>query len=99
MEDVVWMSEIDEIHDILTDLLCSMMKYIPYEKPDIGDWCYEMTSNKDQNRDCRIGILKAVLGEEEYLTVTVGGKEIHWHNAGMKKIPSDWMRIKNNNFE
>ena len=86
------MLEVDKVHDILTDLLCSVMEYVPYEKPEIGDWCYEMTSTKEQNRDCRIGILKKI-SEDEYITVTVGGKEIHWHNADLKKIPSGWIRV------
>lgn len=86
------MLEVDKVHDILTDLLCSVMEYVPYEKPEVGDWCYEMTSTKKQNRDCRIGILKKILSEDEYITVTVGGKEIHWHNADLKKIPSGWIR-------
>lgn len=90
------MSEIDKVHDILTDLLCSVINYVPYEKPEIGDWCYETTSTKEQNRDCRIGVLKEVFSEEEYLTVTVGGKEIHWHNAELKRIPSDYIRININ---
>ena len=87
------MTEIDKVHDILTDLLCSVMEYVPYEKPEIGDWCYEMTSTKKQNRDCRIGILKNILSGSEYITVTVGGKEIHWYNAELKKIPSEWIRV------
>ena len=33
--------EINKIHDTLTDLLCSTMKYVPYEEPKEGDWCYE----------------------------------------------------------
>lgn len=86
------MSEINKVHDTLIDLLCSVMKYIPYENPEIGDWCYEMTSAKEQNRDWRTGVRKKIFSEGEYLTVTVSGKEIHWYNAEMKKIPSDWMR-------
>lgn len=86
------MSEIDKIHDILTDLLCSAMEYVPYEEPKIGEWCYEVTSTKEQNRDCRIGVLKEALSDGEYITVTVGGREIHWHNSQFKKIPSDWIR-------
>lgn len=89
------MSEIDKVHDTLVDLLCSVMEYVPYEKPKIGDWCYEITSLGMQNRDCRIGVLKTVLKDDEFITVTVGGKEIHWTNAGLKKIPSDLLR-KNN---
>lgn len=89
------MSEIDEVHDTLVDLLCSIMKYVPYEKPQIGDWCYEITSWDMQNRDCRIGILKAVLSDDEFITVAIGGKEIHWTNSNLKKIPSDLLR-KNN---
>ena len=53
--------EINKIHDTLTDLLCSTMKYVPYEEPKEGDWCYEMTSLKNTNRDCRIGILKNII--------------------------------------
>lgn len=53
-----------------------------------------MTSTKNQNRDCRIGVLKEILSESEYITVTIGDKEIHWYNADFKKIPSDWIRIK-----
>lgn len=87
------MSEIDKVHDILTDLICSVMEYVPYERPKIEDWCFETTSTKKQNRDCRIGVLKEIISESEYVTVTVGGKEIHWHNADLKKIPSDWIRI------
>ncbi|MCI8417032.1 MAG: hypothetical protein HFI33_05975 [Lachnospiraceae bacterium] len=86
------MLEIDRVHDILVDLLCSVMQYVPYEEPEIGDWCYEMTSYKEQNRDCRIGILKEILGQSEFVTVTIGGKEIHWTNAEAKKIPSEWLR-------
>lgn len=86
------MSEIDKVHDTLIDLLCSVMRYVPYEEPEIGDWCYEMTSSKEQNRDCRIGVLKAVLKDGEYLTVTIGGKEIHWDNAILQKIPNSLMR-------
>lgn len=85
-------TEIDRVHDTLIDLLCSAMKFIPYEKPEIGDWCYEMTSGRGQNRDCKIGVLKEILGEDEFVTVTVGGKEIHWKNAVIKKIPSDLLR-------
>lgn len=85
-------SEIDKVHDTLVDLLCSVMKFVPYEEPKIGDWCYEMTSFESENRDYRIGVLKAVLNDGEYLTLTVGGKEIHWRNAQLKKIPSDWLR-------
>lgn len=87
------MSEIDKVHDTLVDLLCSVMKFVPYEKPEIGDWCYEMTSYENENRDCRIGVLKDVLSEGEFVTITVGGKEIHWTNAELKKIPNDWMRV------
>ena len=68
------------------------MQYVPYEMPKIGDWCYEMTSLKEKNRDCRIGILKEILGGNEFVTKTIGGKEIHWENAMMKRIPSDWLR-------
>lgn len=86
------MLEIDRVHDILTDLLCSVMRYVPYEIPKVGDWCYEMTSCEEQNRDCRIGMLKEIIGEGEFLTETIGGKEIHWRNAEMKKIPTDLLR-------
>lgn len=86
------MLEIDRVHDTLTDLLCSVMQYVPYEMPEVGDWCYEMTSFENENRDCRIGVLKKILGEGEYVTETVGGKEIHWRNAEIKKIPTDWLR-------
>lgn len=84
--------EIDRVHDILTDLLCSAMKYVPYEKPETGDWCYEMSSRPWQNRDCRIGVLKRVISEDEFITVTIGGKEIHWTNASIQKIPSELLR-------
>lgn len=86
--------EINKIHDTLTDLLCSTMKYVPYEEPKEGDWCYEMTSLKNTNRDCRIGILKNIIDPVtgEFETVTIGEKVIHWNNAKLKKIPSDWLR-------
>lgn len=86
--------EINKIHDTLTDLLCSTMKYVPYEEPKEGDWCYEMTSLKNINRDCRIGILKSIINPVtgEFETVTIGGKVIHWTNAKFKKIPSDLLR-------
>ena len=86
--------EINKIHDTLTDLLCSTMKYVPYEEPKEGDWCYEMTSLKNTNRDCRIGILKNIIAPVtgEFETVPIGGKVIHWNNAKLKKIPSDWLR-------
>ena len=84
--------QVDYIHDVLTDLLCSCMKYVPYEKPEIGDWCYECSSWGERNRDCRIGKLKMIYTDTEFLTETVGGKEIHWTNASIKKIPSDLMR-------
>lgn len=87
--------EINRIHDILTDLLCSTMKYVPYEKPKIGDWCYETSSWPNRNRDCRIGILKEIISVNEFVTVTIGGKEIHWTNATLKKIPDDLLREKN----
>lgn len=79
------MPEIDKVHDILTDLLCATMQYVPYENPKIGDWCYETTSMGLQNRDCRIGILKQRFSDNEFITETVGGKEIHWRNAAIKK--------------
>ena len=70
--------EINKIHDTLTDLLCSTMKYVPYEEPKEGDWCYEMTSLKNTNRDCRIGILKNIIDPVtgEFETVTIGGTVI-----------------------
>lgn len=85
-------TEIYRVHDLLTDLLCSSMLIIPYEEPQIGDWCFEMTSAESQNRDCRIGLLKEIIGISEFITVTVGGREIHWSNARMKKIPNTWLR-------
>lgn len=84
--------EIDRIHDILTDLLCSAMQFVPYEEPKVGDWCYEMSSRWNQNRDCRIGVLKEVISEDEFVTVTIGGKEIHWTNASITKIPDKLLR-------
>jgi hypothetical protein len=35
-KEIIFMSEIDKVHDILTDLLCSVMEYVPYEKPEVG---------------------------------------------------------------
>lgn len=86
--------ELDRVHDTLTDLLCAAMEQVPYERPQVGDWCYEMSSFKSRNRDCRIGILLRIIdpGEGRYITKTIGGKEIHWDNARFKKIPSDWLR-------
>lgn len=86
-------TELDRIHDILTDLLCSTMLNVKYEEPKIGDWCFEITSSETENRDCRIGRLVKIIGQGEFITVTVGGLEVHWTNAMLKKIPSQWMRI------
>lgn len=86
------MSEIDRVHDILTDLLCSCMIQLPYIKPKIGDWCFETTSCGLQNRDCRIGILKQWITDTEFVTETIGGKEIHWTNAHINKIPDNLLR-------
>lgn len=89
--------DIDEIHDILTDLICSCMKYVPYQKPNIGDWCFEYSSRPSQNRDSRIGVLLKEISIEtgEFITRTIGGKEVHWKNASIQKIPCDLLRQKN----
>jgi hypothetical protein len=71
------------------------MKHVPNEKPEINDWCYETTSFGEQNRDVRIGMLKEIISDDEVVTVTIGGKEIHWRNAEFKKIPSELMRATN----
>lgn len=84
--------EIDRVHDILTDLLCSAVQFVPHEEPKVGDWCYETTSRAEQNRDCRIGILKEIISKDEFVTVTIGGKEIHWTNADVIKIPATLLR-------
>lgn len=88
--------EIDRIHDILTDLLCSCMRYVPYEKPQVGEWCFECSSHGLQNRDCRIGRLIQYIDIEtgESITETIGGKEIHWTNAEIQKIPDHLLRNK-----
>lgn len=90
--------EIDYIHDILTDLLTSCMfsGYIPIEEPQIGDWCIESSRfNKEVDRDCCIGkLIKADKYKGEYTIVTVGGKEVTWHNSEIRKIPNKYLRIK-----
>jgi len=88
--------EINKIHDILTDLLCSCMKYIPYEKQQVGEWCFEYSSVGLQNRDCRIGKLVRCIDAEsgEFITETIGGKEIHWRNASITKIHDHLLRNK-----
>lgn len=88
------MKEIDRVHDILTDLICSCMKYVPYQKPEIGDWCFEYSSRPGQNRDSRIGVLVKEIDTEsgEFITKTIGGKETHWRNASIQKIPNELLR-------
>lgn len=85
------MTDIDYV-SILTDLLCSAMQYVPHVKPEIGDWCYEITSSNNENRDCRIGRLKEVISDSEFITVTIGGQGIHWHNSKVIKMPDSLLR-------
>lgn len=87
--------EIDYIHDILIDLLISCMRSgnIPFEKPEIGDWCIEFSSFKIDHDNC-IGRLKKKLGDGNYEIELIGGKIITWSNAEFKKIPDNYLRIK-----
>ncbi|MCF8018276.1 MAG: hypothetical protein K9L62_02635 [Vallitaleaceae bacterium] len=91
-------SEIDRVHDTLTDLLVStFLKYDVREEAKVGDWCIEISSLlTNKNRDCMIGRLLEIKSEGEYTTETIGGKVIDWHNAEIYKIPQHLIRCNNN---
>jgi len=91
--------EVDYIHDTLIDLLttCMFSKYIPVQKPKIGDWCIEASRiDRKKDRDDCIGKLIRVVDEEkgDYTIITIGGKEVTWHNSELRKIPDKYLRNK-----
>ena len=86
-------------YNILIDLLTSRMfsRYIPAQKPKIGDWCIEASRlNRGKDRDDCIGKLTKIIDEEkgDYTIITVGGKEVTWHNSELRKIPDKYLRNK-----
>ena len=85
--------QIDYVHDVLVDLIISCMKtgHIPFETPQIGDWCMESTSFKMDHDNC-IGRLLKVIGDSEYEIKTISGKVVVWKNAELTKIPSKYLR-------
>lgn len=78
---------------ILTDLLygCVMRMSNPVE-PEVGDWCCEVSSWDKNNCDFQIGILKQKISDNEFITVTIDGREVHWRNAALVKIPDNYLR-------
>lgn len=87
--------QIDYVHDILIDLIISCMKsgHMPYQKPEIGDWCMEIGSFKIDH-DNSVGRLIKVLGDGEYEIETISGKVVTWRNAELAKIPNKYLRKK-----
>lgn len=82
-----------KVEDILVDLLygCVIQMRNPVE-PEVGDWCCEVSSWSESARDCQIGILKRKISDHEFITVTIEGHEVHWRNAALIKIPSNYLR-------
>ena len=92
-------SEMDRVHDILTDLLVStFLKSDIREEAKVGDWCIEISSLlTNKNRDYIIGRLLEIRSEGEYTTETIGGKVIDWNNAEIYKIPQHLIKITRDN--
>lgn len=89
--------QIDYVHDILIDLIISCMRtgHIPFETPEIGDWCMECTSFGVDHDNC-VGRLMKVIRDGEYEIETIGGKIVTWKNAELTKIPSKYLRRNDN---
>lgn len=73
-------------------LLSSILESSEYEKPQVGDWCIEMSSIFTKNIQ-NLGIVREI-NSDDYVIETVFGQMVTWTNCRMRKIPSSLVNME-----
>lgn len=74
----------------------TLMKNYDYFKTlEVGNLVLEITSlsNKANNKN-RIGYLKRIISESEYIIETLDGREVHWENADFIRVQTELFELK-----
>ena len=86
------MNKIEKKANLVTGILFKLIQSEAIhstEKPEIGDWCFEITTGAPEMKCLGMLLSKADKNDDNYVIQTLLGQRVYWFNARCLKIPSE----------